>query len=469
MKKNFLLLLSLLISVVSFGQNVQKDNEIGEEANKQIIAQIGLYEHSSQEYLNDVGQKLVSNIDEKLFDYQFAILDMEVPNAMALPGGYVYFSRSILVLANSEDELAGVMGHEITHVHLQHARKAKNKGLFSSILLLPAVVLGSLAPGEIISAPFTASYKLLNAGYSRSNETESDHDGAILAAKSGYDPYGLALILHKISLDVKIETGNEEMSTWFDSHPYTPKRVKKLDKLIPTIEVTESEYIASDHKAFLDKLEGICIGTNPDAGIFQDNTFLHPVMNFSMAVPKGWKTINTTTTVVYSSTDVKSQLAFTLADTVLDPAQFSEEFMKEYNRHYTSKPTRNERLDINGYPAQILSFEKEADGVKIIASLLWLTRDNRTYQFIQIGDEIYSTVLEETANSLHVMSSKERNSIYQTVLHVVQPQEGETLEELSKRTGNVLNSDYTQLINNLKSDEKLSASQWIKIGIKEKY
>lgn len=467
MKRLSIFLLSLFLFINVSGQSIEKDKEMGAEANKQLIAQIGLFNHSSKNYLNEIGQDLVSHLDQIKFDYQFGILDMAVPNALALPGGYVYFSRGILALANSEDELAGVMGHEIIHVHMQHSRKAMNKGIFTAILKIPGVLLSTVAPnaGYLLIAPF----ELINSSYSRSNEKESDIHGAALSAATGYDPNGLPIILHKISESVELETGKEEQTTWFDTHPYTPKRVEDLDKKIAKMNYVKSDEIASDHKAFLDKLEGLCIGDNPAVGVFQDDKFIHPEMKFTFSTPKGWNALNSPLYVEFSSPDKKAQLALAIADTALDPSVYSKAFILSYNEKYDNAPTRNERLDFGGNPAQIISIVQYSKNVKYTLSLLWLTLENRTYQFMELSEGNSVNIVEATARSLHSITTEERNSLHQTLLHIVQAQEGESVEQLSERTGNVLSLDYTLLINNLSSNEKLSSSTWVKIGVKKKY
>jgi len=188
MRKAFSFVILMLFVNIAYTQNVEKEESRGEEGDKMIRSEIGVYEHPSQSELKKIGESLITYLDPKIFNYQFSILDMDVPNAMALPGGYVYFSRGILVLANSEDELAGVMGHEITHVHKQHSRKAQNRGIFTGILKIPGAIVGAFAPnaGSLLIAPF----ELFDSGYSRSNEKEADKEGVKLSAAAGYDPNG---------------------------------------------------------------------------------------------------------------------------------------------------------------------------------------------------------------------------------------------------------------------------------------
>lgn len=466
---SFFLLLFITQNVYS--QNVEREIALGDEANEQIIAQIGLYDHPSQSYLNTIGQDLIKHLSYPLFDYTFTILDMKDPNAMALPGGYVYFSRGILALVNSEDELAGVMGHEITHVYKLHSRKARNRSIFTTILQVPGALIGIFAPGAgaAINNPIAAGGELFNSGYSRSNEKEADKEGAKLVSISGYDPNGLPILLSKISAEVEMETGEAEKATWLDSHPYTPDRVEDLDKTIAKLDYAKANPSDEEHKRFIQTFEGICIGQNPRNGIFQDGKFIHPDLGFTFSYPSKWQSINTPSVVGFISEDNSAQLLFTLSDSLIDPTVLADDFMKSYYKSYKTKPSRNEALKINDSPAHILQFTQVVEDENIIASILWLTKGNRTYQFMLVSNEKISSLIIDTAKSLQPIKEEERNSIYQTLLHVVQAKEGETFEELSKRTDNEFDLDYTLLINNASKEEVLSSSKWVKIGIKKKY
>ena len=118
--------------------------------------------------------RLLRHAPQRPFEYEFKILDQTVPNAFALPGGKIYVSRGLLSLASSEDELAGVLGHEITHAVERHAA-----GRIEHASRLNPFIIGLMRAAEI-------------AEYSRDQERDADRGGQILAAQAGYDPVGIA-------------------------------------------------------------------------------------------------------------------------------------------------------------------------------------------------------------------------------------------------------------------------------------
>ena len=110
-------------------QSVERDKEVGRATARQVEADMGLYQDQGKaEYLNRVGGRLVTAHSDPRFTYQFSVVDPYQPNAFAVPGGYVYVSRGLLVLTNSEDELANVLAHEIIHVSRRHSAKQIDQG-----------------------------------------------------------------------------------------------------------------------------------------------------------------------------------------------------------------------------------------------------------------------------------------------------------------------------------------------------
>ena len=266
-----------------------------------------------------------------------------------------------------------------------------------------------------------------------------------------------------------METEQEEEKSFFSTHPYTPDRIEDLDKAISKIEIEKTADIATNHKDFLDKLDGIIIGDNPEHGTFQDSVFLHPDLNFTIEYPKGWDNENTPSAAGIISPDRKSQVVFTLSDTSESPDQSAKEFAEAYYRYYYTKPTHGEQLEINGFPAHLLVYEAQSDDGLAVFTMIWLKRNDFTFKFASMGLAKYGDVSLNMAKSLHAITEAERNSIEQTVVNIVEAKDGETIEVLSDRTGNVLSIDYLALINNVKIDEKLVEGQWVKIGIVTKY
>ena len=230
------LIFLLTSSGISYAQSIELDKKLGAENAEMVEALMGIYpDKEMTAYVNAVGTKLIAALDKNPFEFQFHIVDDPVPNAFALPGGYVYVTRGILSLTTSEDELACIMGHEIIHVIDRHSIKQMRSSILPNMLELPGAIVGNVVNedlGNLLNAPINTGNRLLLSSYSRKHETASDTKGIELASKAGYDPNAMAAILERLSKAVEILTNEKEKKSYFDSHPYTPDRVDKINKTI---------------------------------------------------------------------------------------------------------------------------------------------------------------------------------------------------------------------------------------------
>jgi predicted Zn-dependent protease len=208
------------------------------------------------EYINRLGQNLVRNSDAKV-PFTIKVIDDESINAFALPGGFFYVNTGLILNADNEAEVAGVMAHEIGHVAACHVARENTRGNLLSLASIPLIFVGGWAG---IGAQEAASV-LLPVGFlkfSRQFEAEADYLGLQYMYKSGYDPQAFVAFFEKIEVLEKKKPGT--LSRAFESHPPTPDRIEKSQEEIetllppqPTYKVDTSEF--QDVKARLIRLE----------------------------------------------------------------------------------------------------------------------------------------------------------------------------------------------------------------------
>ena len=230
-------------------------------------------------YVSSIGNRLVDALDENPFEFHFYVADDPIPNAFALPGGYVYVTRGILSLVTKEDELACVI-----HVIRRHSVRQMRSSIIPNLLELPGSIVGTVVDddlGDLLNTPIHTSNSLLLASYSRKHETESDTRGIELASKAGYDPNAMAAILERLSTAVEVISNEQEKKSYFDDHPYTPDRVKKITKTTSTLSWEEKAKISEDFPAPLD---GMVFGYHPGKGLFKEEVFLHPDLQKSARI-----------------------------------------------------------------------------------------------------------------------------------------------------------------------------------------
>jgi len=462
----------ILLTTFAFvqAQSTDYDKEIGKEAHAEIVNTIGIYNHPSEQYITKVGNRLSSNLKNHIFNYHFFILDMKEPNAMALPGGYIYISRGIIPLLMTEDELAGVIGHEIVHSQARHSINAMKKSILPSVLQIPGnIVKAVISPqlGSLINTPIKFTHEIFSSSYSRQNESEADKFGIALAAKSGYQPDELTHVLERLEKVTKLETHEESKFSFFDSHPMTKKRVSHIDKNSAKLTVEKKAPIVSKND-FLKQFDGIYINENPKDGVFRENVFLQPDMGFVIKFPKDWITLNSPAMVGAVDSTKSAQLFLGVKSEKKSPAYYAEEAKEKIDKDAVVF-IKDKKTKVNGHDAYILTLGSKNEQEKTVIHMLWMNMGKYTFLFMAAGDKSFNEVLKKSVYSLRPITKTEKNSIKSMVLRIVEAKEGETPEALSKRTGNDLSTDYFLIINDLKKDSKLKKGQLIKIGRKEYY
>jgi beta-barrel assembly-enhancing protease len=216
------------------------------------------------EYINRVGQNLVRNSDAQV-PFTIKVIDSDDINAFALPGGFFYVDSGLILAADSEAELAGVMAHEIAHVAACHAARENTRGQLMNLASIPLVLVG----GPIGYAGYEAAGMALPMTFlkfSRSFESEADYLGVEYMYKAGYDPQAFITFFEKVEALEKHKPGT--VAKAFATHPQTPDRVEKTQEEIKTVLPAKMEYKLDtsefeDLKARLAQLENRHMPQNP--------------------------------------------------------------------------------------------------------------------------------------------------------------------------------------------------------------
>jgi len=206
----------------------EKELRIGRNAHQQIMRQFGYYYDAGfQQYVNEIGQNLVQVCKRRDLTYHFTILDDDTKNAFALPGGYIYITRGLLSLLNSEAELAGVLGHEIGHVVGRDSAALMSQGMIAQLATI-AGIAGAAATSSSGDAAMATSqlFNALMLGFSREREYLADEQSVEYLMKTGYDPLQMVSFMHSLA---HISQGPTGAQGYLSTHPYIFDRISRIE------------------------------------------------------------------------------------------------------------------------------------------------------------------------------------------------------------------------------------------------
>jgi predicted Zn-dependent protease len=195
------------------------------------------------EYVNRVGQNLVRNSDAQV-PFTIKVIDSDVVNAFALPGGFFYVNSGLILHADEESELAGVMAHEIAHVCARHGTKQATKQDAVQLAMIPAMIFIPYTwAGYAIYQGMQFAIPMAFLQFTRVDEREADYLGLQYMYKAGYDPNAFVAFFEKVAADEKKQPGT--IPKIFSTHPPTPDRIEATQKEIATILPARDEYIVT--------------------------------------------------------------------------------------------------------------------------------------------------------------------------------------------------------------------------------
>jgi predicted Zn-dependent protease len=319
------------------------------------VAQFGLYPDSSlQQYIRQKGLQLAAVSHRPNLKYEYKILDSDVLNAFATPGGYVYFTRGIMAFFNSEAQFEGVLGHETGHIAARHSVAQQRNALLGQL----GIVAGVIIEPRLAQYAETASQglQLLFLKYSRDAERQADELGVEYSSKLGYDASQMADFF--LTLERQGESkGGEELPEFLSTHPDPGNRYKKVGQLATEwkTKLNLSKPIIN-RNSYLQRIEGIVYGEDPRQGYLEKSIFYHPELKFQFPVPQGWSYQNSPERVQMAPKDGKALLMLMGA-----PGKDLQEAASNMLQQNNLTALQTNQVTVNGLPAITMVADTKAD------------------------------------------------------------------------------------------------------------
>jgi predicted Zn-dependent protease len=433
----------------------------GAEAAARVAREIGLVDDPLlHAYVTELGARVAAQAPGRDRGLAFHVVDMPEPNAFALPGGDVDVSRGLLALVNSEDELAHVIAHEVAHVAAGHPARREAGARDAGIVAPPNVEDGGATRGQ-----GGAGGGGIVASYSREQEREADRFGQALAARAGYDPGAFADVLRSLERERTLRLGRTRQPSFLDSHPSRPERSAAAAARARTLVRAPAAPIAATRADFLGRLEGLVLGVDPARGIFRGPLFLHPLLGFQVRFPGDWRLLLSPSAVGASEPHSRAMILLTAQEEGSDPRAAAERFSASERLGFTEAGPLRIR-DQRAYRAvALLGSQSGPLGVE----LTWIAHGGTVYRLQAISAEVsfsrFAEAFRSTAESFAPLSPEQRAGFRQRRLQIVTSRAGETLEQLSRRTGNAWSAADTAVMNGIWEPSRPLGGQRLKIAL----
>ena len=414
----------------------QSEMQQAAQQHPQLVEQFGgEMQGPLADYVASVGRRLsgYTNVANAGSAYRVTLLNSPVRNAFAVPGGYVYVTRELLALMNSEDELAFVLGHEMGHVAARHGQKRQTRSALTGIgAAIAQVLTGSDLVGQVAG---TVGQGLL-LGYSRGQENESDTLGVRYMASAGFDPYAAPRMLSAMgaaeSLDATIAGRRQaQLPSWSRTHPISADRVRRTTTLAQQVRAATS---GPSRDRFLTAIDGMTYGDDPRQGIVDGRQFRHPAMRFKFTAPQGYTIENGTSAIKISGNGGSAQFGMGRLSGGLD-GYVGQVFGSLSGGSGQVRLPAVQTTTINGMAAAYASTRATASNRQVdVTVVAYRWSGDTAYHFVTItpaGQGIGP--FRDMIGSLAPMTAAEASAVRHRVVDVVTVGRSDTLQSLAAR------------------------------------
>jgi len=429
-------------------------------------------------YVQRIGEGLAKRSELAGSTFTFTVLNSDISNAFALPGGYVYISRGLLTLMGSEAELASVLGHEIGHVTARHTAERLSRGqaanIFTNILGLGVAVLtGSSEAGSVASQATGAGAGMWLAGFSREQEFEADKLGVRYMASEGYDPAEAAEMLAKLGAETRLTAkmlGRDPESA--DSFSIMQTHPRTADRVVAATEAARAQgmIVAANPRQgvaeYYEAIDGLSVMGDAASGFVRGTSFVHPALRIRFDAPKGFRIENGTDAVTArgpSGASLRVDAVRTRAAT--NPRDFLTGVWAR------GQNLRNvETITVNGMAAATAPTTLRMQSGTVAARLVVIQHpDGSFYRMLMAApNEVAGRFTEDfqrTTYSFRTLSEAEARDAHPLRVRLATVRPGDTQETLARRmaTNDGFELERFQLINGLTPGEALTPGARVKI------
>ncbi len=454
-----------------------QEKQQGAEAHPQLLQEFGgAFTGPQAAYVETVGKNVAvhSRLSGDRNEFTVTLLNSPVNNAFAIPGGYIYVTRQLTALMNNEAELAGVLGHEWSHISKRHSQQRQRAATRNGILgvlgqIGSAILLGDSGAGRLAQQVFGQGSQLLTLKYSRTQEYEADDGGVEALRGAGYDPRALSSMLASLgaqsALDARLMgRDGTEVPSWASSHPTSASRVSRALQ-----RAGSSPSGTLNRDIFLSRINGMMYGDDPRQGVVEGRNFIHPDFRMSFQAPTGFYLVNGTRAVSIGGQSGKGELTTAAYNGNMN-SYIDAAFVK-LTANAQGQPGERinygeiQRTTVNGIPAayatgRVASGRNQVD----VTVFAYEFSGTQAFHFTTIAAAGQSGAFTPMYNSMRRISAQDAAAVRPRKVSIVTVGRNDTMQTLAGRMAySDMQMERFLVLNALSQGATLSAGQKVKI------
>jgi predicted Zn-dependent protease len=445
-----------------------QERELGAEQHPQLLAQFGgAYRAPEAAYVATLGERLAAEAG-LTGQCTFTLVNSDVVNAFAVPGCYIYVTRGLVGIVNSEAELASVLGHELGHIVADHSERQQKRSVWREVGVL---AIGLVTGSERLTAVAARAAGLFGLRYSRRQEYEADDLGIRYLAGIGYDPFAAADMLGALGRHeqfMTVTSGRDiakGVPEWARTHPLTESRIERARDTAAATGARDDQF-PENEAGYLREVDGLLFGDDPEQGFVLGRRFAHPVMRIGFEAPPSFTLTNSPQAILIDGPDgVRGQFGGgPLGADGLDG--YAARVLKQTLGNSRADVGTAQRGTVNGLPAifvpaRVAGQQGEAD----LTIAAYSAPGGGAYHFIMVSgpNSAGAEALGALFNSFHLLSPQQVASLRPRVIRTVPVRPGETAQSFAGRMASDHPLEQFLALNGLSAGEALTGRPAVKI------